>query len=200
MYTEIIRRRNKWKKNFVLCLLVTFAALLAWVAFRHYKPFAVFLGRPDYGIIIEDAAKRHGVDPPLLKALIWQESRFKPNATGRHGEIGLMQIRPEFGAVTDWEHENKVKVRCKGLLYQPELNIEIGAWYLGRALRRWSEYKFQHELALSEYNAGLHGMQPWVPGSHDGDVMEKITIPSTRAYISNIMLKYQEYAECRQAE
>ena len=200
MYTEVLHRKNKVLKYFLIMSLVALGVLAAWVVYRHSRTISLFLTRADYEQTINEAARRHNIDPPFLKAVIWQESRFQQNIVGRHGEIGLMQIRPEFGAVSDWETSNKVKVSCRGMLFQPELNIEIGAWYLGRALRRWSGYKYQYELALSEYNAGYNGMKGWVPAGYEGDVMERITIPSTRAYITNIMQKYKEYAEKRRAE
>src|SRR5687767_4675578 len=43
---------------------------------------------------ISRAAEKYRVDPLLVKAVIWQESRFNKNAKGRAGEIGLMQIMP----------------------------------------------------------------------------------------------------------
>jgi soluble lytic murein transglycosylase-like protein len=80
------------------------------------------------------------------------------------------------------------------------VNLEIGAWYLSRALRRWSGYKHQLELAISEYNAGPTGMKPWIPENHDGDVIDRITIPSTRQYVRSVLDRYHWYLERRKAE
>ena len=198
MYTQVIHRKHRGKKYIFLAGTFLLPALLILYIYQYYAP--LFSSRVDYTPLINDAASRHGIDPCLLKAVVWQESRFQPNIRGRHNEIGLMQIRPEYGAASDWAAEKKIDLPCEGVLYQPELNIEIGAWYLGRALKRWSAYKYQYELALSEYNAGLKGMRPWVPDNSQGEVMSRITIPSTKAYIENIMAKYQEYAARRQAE
>ena len=198
MYTKIIHRKHRNKKYVILLLLFLIFLFFSWHAYRYYEP--LFLTKADYTDLIEDAAERHCIDPSLLKAIIWQESRFQANIRGRNKEIGLMQIRPEYGAVTDWEEAHGVKISCEGVLFRPDLNIEIGSWYLGKALRRWTGYKYQYALALSEYNAGFKGMQPWVPKDYDGDVLEHITIPSTKAYIRSIMGRYQYYADRREAE
>ena len=59
-----------------------------------------------YDPLILAASQRYGVDPALVKAVIWRESRFKAGARGRVGEIGLMQIREP--AAYEWAAaENK---------------------------------------------------------------------------------------------
>src|SRR5258708_18248531 len=64
------------------------------------------------------AARRYGVDPALVKAVVWRESRFHPQARGRVGELGLMQIREE--AAQEWadaEHDEGFKhEQCIGSL------------------------------------------------------------------------------------
>jgi len=198
MYIKVIQRKNRGKIFVFLTLGIVLASLVCWYVYYYHEP--LLRTKVDYDILINEASKRYSIDPSLLKAVIWQESRFQANITGSHNEIGLMQIRPEYGATSDWLKKNNMKLSCRGILYMPELNIEIGAWYLGRALKRWAGYKYQYELALSEYNAGFKGMQPWVPKKQDGEVIQRITIPSTKAYIIAIMTKYREYAAKKQTE
>lgn len=198
MYNKIIHHKHRnTKRIFFLVIFLVFFTV-CWYVYRYHQP--LFFAETDYSDLIEKAAERHCIDPFLLKAVIWQESRFQANIRGKNNEIGLMQIRPEYGAVTDWLNEHKETIACEGVLFRPDLNIEIGSWYLGRALKRWKKYKYQYELALSEYNAGLKGMQPWIPKKYDGEVMEHITIPSTKAYIQMIIKRYEYYAEQREAE
>ena len=177
-------------KKYVVYILFGTLLFLFWYVFDSYKQ--LFYARIDYKPIIEDAANRHCIDPNLLEALIWQESRFRVNIRGAHNEVGLMQIRPSHGAASDWSTHHKIKIPCEGVLFNPGLNIEIGAWYLGRALRKWSGYDYQYELALSEYNAGRKGMTPWIPADYNGEVVERITIPSTKAYVKSIMAKFRK--------
>ena len=198
MYSTIVYRKNRGKKISLLIFFILFGIILSLV-YYYYSP-QLFYKKTDYNSLIDDCAKRHSVDPALIKAVIWTESRFNPNARGQKGEIGLMQIRPENGAATDWAENKNLETPSIGVLFRPELNIEIGTWYLAQALRNWNGYKYQYELALSEYNAGRTGMKEWVPDTFDGEVVNNITISSTKSYVKSIMQKYQWYAERREVE
>ncbi len=145
-----------------------------------------------YDEMILQAGRRNGVDPRLIKAVIWKESRFDKRARGLKGEIGLMQIMPDFAAV-DWAKAKGFSKPLRGALFDPELNIEIGSWYLGCAMRRWRNYKDQIPLALCEYNAGLRRAQEWKPATPDGSMIDRIAIPSTRIYVKDILAKYRSY-------
>jgi soluble lytic murein transglycosylase len=198
LYNRVIYRKNRGKRFALFLFLICFVAALTYL-YHEYAP-VFFFAKNNYDSIISETAKRHHIDPDLVRAVIWQESKFNPNAVGSKGEVGLMQIRPEKGAVTDWEKRHKQKIKCRGILFRPELNIEIGTWYLSEAVKNWSGYKYQYELALSEYNAGRSGMKPWVPDTFDGKVVENITIPSTKAYVKSIMKQFQKYAEKREVK
>ena len=193
MYTRVNYKRNKGKRFLMLLFIVCFIASFAYLYYE-YNPEILFSNKHNnYESLIRDISKRHSIDPDLVRAVIWKESNFDKNATGQKGEVGLMQIRPEKGAVTDWEKQFNQKISCRGVLFRPEINIEIGAWYLSKAVKNWSGYKYQYELALSEYNAGRRGMKPWVPDKFDGEVVKQITIPSTKDYVKAIMEQYQKY-------
>ncbi len=193
MYNSVIYRRNRGRKFLLLLFIICFAVTLAYVYYQ-YAPEFLFSNNRNYDSIIKNTAKRHGIDSNLVRAVIWQESRFKPNVTGTKGEVGLMQIRPEKGAVTDWEQHFNTKISCRGVLFRPEVNIEIGTWYLSKAVKNWAGYKYQYELALSEYNAGRRGMKSWVPDTFDGEVVDNIKFASTKAYVRSIMNQFREYS------
>ena len=145
-----------------------------------------------YGREIRKAAARHGVDPQLVRAVIYQESRFRPDAIGDHGEVGLMQILPS-GAVADWARLHRRKAPSHAALMDVELNLEIGVWYLARALERWSAYRERIPLALIQYNAGETRAERWKPEKTDGDVVPRIRIGSTRIYVERIVARYHRY-------
>ena len=145
-----------------------------------------------YDKLIVSAGRRNGVYPPLLKAVIWKESRFDSSCIGGKGEIGLMQIMPQ-AAVKDWENTFHRKVPSDGALMDPELNIEIGSWFLGRALNRWKDYTEAETLALCEYNAGIQRAETWKPLLHDGNVIQNIDIESTRKYVKEILDRRDQY-------
>ena len=147
-----------------------------------------------YDKMIVAAGRRNGVYPPLLKAVIWKESRFDASARGSKGEIGLMQVMPS-SAVKDWENTFRRQVPSDGALMDPALNIEIGSWFLGRALDRWKDYNDAEALALCEYNAGIQRAESWKPLLHDGKVMPNIDIESTRKYVRDILERRDEYEQ-----
>ncbi len=90
--------------------------------------------------LIFEAGQRQGVDPRLLHAVIWQESKYKIQARSHAGAQGLMQLIPDtakrFGC--DDPHD-------------PAKNIAAGTKYLSWLLKR---FEGNVELALAGYNAG----------------------------------------------
>jgi len=161
-------------------------------------------GRFDaYDGLIAEAARKHGIEPELLKAVVWRESQFQPDRTGKSGERGLMQVGEL--AAQDWVRSNKIETFVPQDLYSPFTNLEVGAWYLGRALRRWSGRDNAIPFALAEYNAGKSRVDRWIAaarkdlpeGSEVGAqaLQEHIDIASTRLYIESILARYRFYKQ-----
>jgi soluble lytic murein transglycosylase len=197
MYRRVIHQRYKRKRFGILLLILTAVIALTW--FLGKKTYEYFSRKNTYDPIIREAARKYCIDSCLLKAVIWKESKFKQNAKGSKGEVGLMQVRPS-AAAKEWSDVNNIDIPSEGVLFYPRLNIEIGAWYLSCGMRRWEKYEHCEELALSQYNAGPRGMSSWVPSDYKGEVIENIKINSTKRYVTDIMGKYHEYAEQRHAE
>ena len=102
--------------------------------------------RSSFDAIIAKHAKKHGVPIALAHAVVTVESNYRPNARGRAGEVGLMQIKPATARMMGYSGS------VKGL-YDPETNIRFGMKYLAKA----------HKLGggdtcgtILKYNAG-HG-------------------------------------------
>src|SRR5689334_2407646 len=72
------------------------------------------------------AARRYSMDPALIKAVIWQESRFNPEARGKAGEIGLMQVRED--AAFEWADAEKLRGFAHQRIFDPEANILCGTF------------------------------------------------------------------------
>ncbi|MEM4248632.1 MAG: lytic transglycosylase domain-containing protein [Candidatus Nanoarchaeia archaeon] len=175
----------------VLILLILITSLFIRIDYSYF-----FRSSKDFDRIIENASRRHGIDPCLVKAVIWRESRFNPNARGSKGEIGLMQIRMNYSAA-DWSEKNGIPIPCEGVLFHPEINIEIGSWYLSRARKRWKDFEHSTEMALAEYNAGFAGMKKWIPETTDANILERIQYEPTKEYVSAIMEQYESYIKKR---
>ena len=153
-------------------------------------------GRLDYSYdhLIVEAAKRNRLDPNLVRAVIWRESRFDYRAKGLKGEIGLMQIMPGSAyAAADWARAHRRRIPSVRALQDPKLNIEIGCWYLGRALRRYRHYKEAAILALCEFKDGARTTANWLPDNRYAAVAPGITNRGTRQYIREIMQRYYYY-------
>lgn len=119
----------------------------------------------DVRSIIESAATKNGIDPDLMEALAYQESRFNPNAVSPKGARGLAQLMP--GTAGDL----KVDIN------NPEQNVEGGARYLATQLKRFGSI----ELALAAYNAG-----PEAVAKYKGIPPFK----ETQNYVKTVMAQY----------
>lgn len=94
---------------------------------------------PTLDAYVTEAATKYGVDPILVRAVAWQESRFRDSAISRKGAIGVMQLMPETAS---WLGVNP---------YDPRDNIFGGVAYLSTLLDRFGG---DVRLALAAYNAG----------------------------------------------
>ena len=97
-------------------------------------------GNHDLDVIILRAGKQYGVDPRLLHAVIWQESKYKPQARSGAGAQGLMQMIPATAR----------RFGCADV-NDPEANVQAGTRYLRFLLKRFNG---NVSLALAGYNAG----------------------------------------------
>jgi len=163
----------------------------------------ISLGRyARYDSLIADVARKYEIDPMLLKAVIWRESEFHPNKTGTSGERGLMQVGE--AAAADWARAEKIETFVPTDLFSPRTNVEVGAWYLKRALKRWKGKDDPVPFALAEYNAGKSRVNRWIASSKSGEKVgadefrAAIDIPSTRLYVATILKRYDHYR--RQAQ
>ena len=149
------------------------------------------------GLILA-AAEKHGVAAELLKALVWQESRFRPDATGKAGERGLMQVTE--AAAADWAAANRLETFVPTDLFDPKTNLDAGTWYLARALRRHAGRDDPRPFALAEYNAGASRVDRWLAGTTDAEnpvaaaeFQARIDFPTTAHYIESILAREKFY-------
>ena len=146
--------------------------------------------------LIRSVAAEHRVDPMLVKAVVWRESRFDARKFGSAGERGLMQVTE--GAAKEWVQENRVENFRVEELFDPKVNLQAGTWYLARAIKRWNHQVDPIPFALAEYNAGASRAQRWA-GGDDAAVVppntfrNNIDFPGTRNYVDSILSRYDFY-------
>ena len=186
------KRKQRDFRWLMLLFLAAFCGCLIWGVYQRDKVELLLVDDTLYAAEIRNAAARYSLPPELVRALILRESRFDRDAVGEDGEIGLMQIHPK-GAVAEWARINKCSVPSERELFTVEKNLDIGCWYLARALKRWEKYRCSTELALAEYNAGAKNASRWVPSDPDGDAVKNIDFPGTKTYVEYITARYKYY-------
>ncbi|MDT5157821.1 MAG: hypothetical protein QOH51_2178 [Acidobacteriota bacterium] len=140
----------------------------AVVSIEEYIPADVpTSGDRNLDLIIMHVGEREGVDPRLLHAVIWQESKYKNEAVSHVGAQGLMQLMPATAK----------RFNCADL-NDAESNVEAGTKYLRFLLKRFDG---DVTLALAGYNAG------------EGNVDKYEGVPpfdETQAYVRIITGRY----------
>lgn len=175
-----------------LFLVLAFVLLLAFLAEQWRR--ARLESSQDKNILI--VARKYEVDPALIKAVIWRESKFDPHARGTKGETGLMQIMDLTGR--EWADAQRVPLFAPVLLYDPVKNIDCGVWYLRKLLPRYAKTDDPVPYALADYNAGRGNVLKWMKDeatTNSAAFIERIGFPSTQAYVRAVMERRKKYAE-----
>lgn len=161
----------------VLVALVLVAAVAGGVFYinRTMPPWYERIRYPlRYSEYVRVHAREHHLDPALLAAVIYQESKFRSGAKSSSGAIGLMQLTPRTA--------EGIAIRTGGSafhtsdLYDPDINIRYGSWYLDNLFKKYRSER----LVLAAYNAGQGNVDDW--RAHG----EPIQFAETRAYIKRV--------------
>ena len=127
-----------------------------------------------YSEYVRVHARQNGIDPALLAAVIYQESKFDARAESGSGAIGLMQLTPATA--------HGIAVRTGGShfeisdLLNPEINIRYGSWYLANLFHKYGDER----LVLAAYNAGQGNVDHWRAEGRP------IAFSETRAYVARV--------------
>ena len=167
----------------LLLVVVVLAAAAAYV-FKTSPPWYERIRYPlRYSEYVRVHAHEHHLDPALLAAVIYQESKFRPSAKSSSGAIGLMQLTPSTA--------KGIAIRTGGHrfvtsdLYNPEINIRYGAWYLANLFEKYHSEK----LVLAAYNAGQGNVDRWRAEGVG------IQFPETVAYVQRVETLKRIYAK-----
>jgi soluble lytic murein transglycosylase len=136
-----------------------------------------------YEAIIREHARNYDLPPALVAAVIYTESKFDPSTRSRAGAIGLMQLLPATAI--------GIATRTGGGrftpndLYDPEINVRYGCWYLRNLRERYRARPNADDLALAAYNAGQANVDRWIAQAPAGTPVT-IRFAETRAYLERV--------------
>lgn len=177
-------------RNWVIALLVLLAFnFSAWWSYRWRQEHR-------FDREIRAAAARYGVAPALVKAVVWKESRFDPEARGGAGELGLMQLMEE--TAFEWAGSQRLAHFSHEHVLNPATNTLAGTYYLGKVLRRYRKTDNPLPYGLADYNAGRGRVLKWMTGAaatNSAAFLAQVEIASTRAYIRDVSERYAHYRE-----
>jgi soluble lytic murein transglycosylase len=142
---------------------------------------------------LERNARARSLDPMLVAGLIRQESEFNPRALSRAKAYGLTQILPSTGRSLS----KRVGVRNfrTALLWDPEVNLKIGAYYLRSVL---DSQDGDVEATLAAYNAGPSRAVKWKAWGYNGEpaeFIEMIPFTETRDYVQAVQRNAAVYRQ-----
>ncbi len=172
-----------------IAALALFAALLSSMLNRAVHNQGLPLS--DAGIIRQQAVEKH-LDPALIAAVIYTESKFEPRQSSAGAE-GLMQILPATAYYLASLSGGRSFTASD--LARPEINVAYGSYYLRYLL---DHYGGDEMLAVAAYNGGLANVDRWVARANEGGrglTVEAIPFPETREYVQRVLTAQQAYRE-----
>ncbi len=190
-----------------LVLAAVIFAILAAAGLYFFNQYWIHRFDP----LIARQASVYQLDPDLVWSIIYEETYFSPWKIGEDAEIGLMQVTPTVGR--EWAAETGMRELAqqmsndpKSLLADPERNIQVGCWYLEKISKDYRDLPDAEVRMLAAYNAGPSRAAEWnrvAAGQASlsaARFIERIDIPSTRAYVSSIQARYRELKRAHEEE
>lgn len=176
---------KKFTKALKIMILLFIVVLIPCIGVRFLFPIE------HYSNIIR-CSEKYNLEPELICAVINTESRFDEEAVSNKGASGLMQI---MKPTADWAgKEIGIKNYSYEKIFVPEINIEIGCWYLNKLK---NQYNDDIMLVMASYNAGSGNVQKWLNDksySENGKELDAIPFEETRKYVERIKINKKVYS------
>ena len=201
---KFIRKSKIKMRRYTVFSLIIFviAALIGLYFFNNY-----WIHRFDD--LIERHASVYHLDKELVWSVIYEETYFRPWKIGAADEVGLMQVTPtvarQWAKETGFqEFEKQTANNVVDFLRQPERNIQIGCWYLEKLRENYRGFTAERAMTLAAYNAGASRVGEWTKNTDAAkltreEFISRIDIPSTKAYVSSIVKRYDAQIGARTA-
>ena len=168
-----------------------------------------------YDKLIAATAEHHGLDPALVKAIVYEESFFSPRARSSQNAVGLMQVTPvvaqewveasrarslsdAVAAITSKTPLPGAEQKFEETLSDPAVSLHVGCWYLQSLFKRYRDETDPLSFALAAYNAGPSNVERWASDAERSKIsrdefIARIDFPVTRSYIQKILQRYDDY-------
>lgn len=181
------RRRRSLLGLAALAAAVAIVVLVAPLFQKAIQELTLPISHED--IIRQQAAEKH-LDPALIAAVIYAESKFDPRPSSAGAE-GLMQLMPQTAEYL--AHRSGGTNFTPTDLATPQVNIAYGSYYLRYLL---DHYGGQEMLAVAAYNAGMTNVDRWVADARAAGqqlTVDAIPFPETRAYVDKVLQAQRDY-------
>jgi soluble lytic murein transglycosylase len=182
--SAVLRRRRRLKMLGSLALLALLVVAVLPALERTVREFTLPLAYQD--VIREQAAEKH-LDPALIAAVIYAETKFdaRPSAAGAEG---LMQIMPATALYL--ARRSGATSFTTADLATPEVNIAYGSYYLRYLI---DHYHGDVVEALAAYNGGMANVDRWIAARGRRLTNAEIPFPETRAYVQRVLQAQKDY-------
>ena len=179
---------KKHKKKFLSAIVILLTLI---VFFLCAYCFTKILFPVKYFNTIKKYCLKYNLEPELVCSIIYTESKFKINAISKKNARGLMQIKK---TTADWA-ASKINLKDYNYnkIFEPEININIGCWYINNLLKQFNN---NYKLVLCAYNAGSGNVSKWLLDkkySRDQKNLFYIPFKETRNYVKRVMLHKKIY-------
>jgi soluble lytic murein transglycosylase len=162
-------------------------AILAILPFALRVPDAVMrtIYPLRYAETIREASEENDLEPAFVAAVIYTESRFRPDVRSHQQAYGLMQLLPQSARFI------QRKSGIEGDFRNPKVNIRLGTWFLGYLNDR---YHGDERLMLAAYNSGEGSVDAWT-SNRGFDIKKDIPYKETREYVDRALEAQKTYTD-----
>ena len=187
----------------ILCALLALGASFGYLVLRSGDPvYTVYewispARFQQYDRLIRTVAAEHHLDPMLVKAVVWRESRFDPQKYGSARERGLMQVSEK--AANEWARENKIDNFPRGRSFRSKNKSRGGRLVFAPRLRALGQSAGCNAFRPGRIQRGREPRATLGRGGTGGatisakDFLRNIDFPGTRKYVDSIIERYEFY-------
>lgn len=223
MELKITRRKRSVFIFFSICFILynTPVSVYSQPSDQYWKAHTLFRQFPDHEIKkihkyfpdIIITATETDVPIPFVLAIIKAESNFNPKAKSHKGALGLMQLMPATAkGVYKKYYADSSKELNRGMLLNPDLNIELGVGYLKyleNTLAGVKDEELRRKLVIASYNAGLSRVKRSFKVRKNNTLIKVVnkrgkkhfnraidTLPrETRSYLKKVNSSFHQYSK-----